>query len=86
MLTKNVCPKFILEQNRYTSQFAQLNTTHQIQVDKEAKSLAVGTDLTTRAKATNTDVVGCKSVSCNTTTLDKAAVQSQADGMGQYCL
>ena len=73
----------ILPTTKCTSRFAQLNTPHQIQVDKETKSLAIGTDLATRAKATNTDVVGCKSVSCNTATLDKAAAQCQADGMDQ---
>ncbi|KAL5258557.1 hypothetical protein ACHWQZ_G009141 [Mnemiopsis leidyi] len=51
-----------------------------IQVGKETKSLAVGTDLRTRAKASNTDMLECRSVSCNTATLDKAAVQCQADG------
>ena len=52
----------------------------QIQVDKETRNIAAGTDVTTRAKGNNTDTVLTRNVACDIGHIDKCSVQTQADG------
>ncbi|XP_063679927.1 uncharacterized protein LOC134815337 isoform X2 [Bolinopsis microptera] len=51
-----------------------------IQVDKETRNIAAGTDVTTRAKGTNTDIVRTRNVACDISHIDTRSVPTQADG------